>query len=186
VTLETDRLILRPVTLADRDSFETIFGDPEVMRFVATGVALTTLEVGELIGRIDRRFAADGFGQLAVERRSDGDVIGRAGFLPLDPRTWEAGARADIGDGAEIELGWTFAQRAWGRGYAFEAAAALRDWARDELGLESLVSIIQVGNHRSVRLASRLGGAFDREITTAFGKRAALYRYDLRLAQDGS
>jgi RimJ/RimL family protein N-acetyltransferase len=184
--LESERLVLRRVTPADAESFHAIFGDAEVMRFVGAGLPFSKRDVADLIERIDRRFEADGFGQLAVVRRNEGDVIGRVGLLPLEPETWRAGARAEIGEAAEIELGWTLARRAWGHGYAFEAASAVRELARDAHGLHDLVSIVQVGNVRSAALARRLGAACEREITTSFGKRAQLYRYDLTRSPPGS
>jgi RimJ/RimL family protein N-acetyltransferase len=52
------------------------------------------------------------------------------------------------------------------RGYATEAAFLVRDWAWRWLQLPRLVSIIQLGNDRSVRSAEKLGGHFEREITT--------------------
>ena len=59
-------------------------------------------------------------------------------------------------------------------GVAREAALLVRDWAWNQLGLPRLVSIIQLGNDRSVRLAERLSGQIEREITTSFGKRRTL------------
>jgi RimJ/RimL family protein N-acetyltransferase len=173
--LETERLRLRPVVADDVDAFERIFGDAEVMRFVAYGRPYAHEEIVALVERILQRFEADGFGQLAVELQSDGQVIGRAGLLPLDPATWQSGSRTEIGETAEIELGWTLAREAWGRGYATEAAAAARDWAFGELAMTRLVSIIQHGNDRSVRVAEKLGARRERKIVTSFGKAAWLY-----------
>jgi RimJ/RimL family protein N-acetyltransferase len=124
-----------------------------------------------------RRFEIDGFGQFALERRADGVVMGRAGLLPLDPETWESGFFRDLGARAEVEIGWTLARDYWGRGFAIEAATLVRDWAWTELRLQRLVSIIQNGNERSVRLAEKLGGRREREITTSYGKTAGLFAY---------
>src|SRR5205085_1428467 len=131
----------------------------------------------EILEGMIARFEADGYGQLVVEREEV--VVGRVGLLPHDPETWKHGSRAEIGKGAEIEIGWAFGRKAWGNGYGLEAAAAVRDWARDELGLKRLVSIIQQGNVRSVRIAKKLGEDFERDIVTSFGKRAHLYSMSL-------
>jgi RimJ/RimL family protein N-acetyltransferase len=111
------------VRIEDVDSLARAFTDPEVTRYVGAGQPLSLDEVSAMVERIERRFQDDGFGQLAVERREDGGVIGRVGLLPLDPHTWRFGSRKEIGPRAEI--GWTLARGAWGRGYAFEAAAAV-------------------------------------------------------------
>jgi ribosomal-protein-alanine N-acetyltransferase len=175
--IETDRLLLRRPRPDDLETLLRIFGDLEVMRFVRDGLPLTREQVADMLERIISRWEADGFGQLVVER--SGEVIGRVGLLPHDPETWQYGARADIGDRAEIEIGWALARAAWGHGYALEAAEAVRQWARTDLGLTRLVSIIQHGNVHSVRIARKLGEAFESDIVTSFGKRAHLYSMTL-------
>jgi RimJ/RimL family protein N-acetyltransferase len=80
----------------------------------------------------------------AVERRSDGALIGRVGFL--DPEGWPG-----------CELGWLLARDTWGQGYALESARAALDHGRRELGLGELISLIRPDNQRSIVLAERLG-----------------------------
>lgn len=177
--LETPRLRLRNVRTGDLEAFARAFSDPEVMRYVGEGRPLSLDEVAAMIRRIERHIADDGFGQLAVQRRDDDRVIGRVGLFPLDPETWRFGSRKQIGARAEIEVGWTLEREAWGRGYAFEAAAAVVEWSRRELGLPRLVSIIQLGNETSIRVAEKLGARRERDIVTSFGKPAHLYGLDL-------
>ena len=94
---------------------------------------------------------------FVVERRDDGRVLGRAGFLRWDPQTWEVG-------GSETELGWGLAREHWGRGYATEAALALRDWGIAERGLTRLISLIRPENKRSIRVAEKIGERFERDV----------------------
>lgn len=61
----------------------------------------------------------------------------------------------------EPELGWQLIESVEGRGFAFEAAAAMRDWAFRERKLPTLVSYIGQENTRSIRLAERLGASLD-------------------------
>jgi RimJ/RimL family protein N-acetyltransferase len=178
--IRTSRLVLRPPRPDDLDALSRVFGDPKVMRLVGAGRALGPSEVEAMVDRMVRFFAADGFGQLAVVRVADGRVIGRVGLLPLDPETWRPAPYAELGPSAAIELGWALVRDAWGLGYAFEAAAAVVDWARGPLGLLRLVSIVQHGNERSARLAERLGERFERDIVTSFGRPARLYGLELR------
>jgi RimJ/RimL family protein N-acetyltransferase len=84
-----------------------------------------------------------------------------------DPETWEIG-------GSETEIGWLLGQEHWGHGYATEAALALRDWALRELGLTRLISLIQHGNVRSVRVAEKLGERYERDVEVR-GKPSWLY-----------
>lgn len=57
----------------------------------------------------------------------------------------------------EPEIGWTLTPEAEGRGIGFEAAVAARDWVYANTGLRTLVSYIAPANHRSIRLAERMG-----------------------------
>ena len=104
---------------------------------------------------------------FSLERREDGRVLGRAGFLRWDPGTWQVG-------GDEVELGWLLAREHWGRGYATEAALTLRDWAFDEQGLTRLISLIQHENVRSIRVAERVGERYERDVEVR-GKPTRLY-----------
>jgi RimJ/RimL family protein N-acetyltransferase len=57
----------------------------------------------------------------------------------------------------EREIGWALVRAHWGRGYATEAARAVRDWARAERGYDRLISLIDPANVASQRVAERLG-----------------------------
>lgn len=95
-----------------------------------------------------------GHGAWTVEDRATGEALG---FVLLG---FEPGDR-------EPELGFFLREGAEGRGLAFEAAAAARDWARAQ-GLPSLVSYVDPANRRSVRLAERLGGRQDPSAEAAY------------------
>ncbi len=85
-----------------------------------------------------------------IELRSTGACIGQVGINggPLFP---------------EKELGWLLYEGFEGAGYATEAATALRDWARETLGLDRLVSYIDPDNIASARVAERIGARLDPE-----------------------
>jgi RimJ/RimL family protein N-acetyltransferase len=113
------------------------------------------------------RWESWGLSLFALERREDGRVLGRAGFLRWDPETRQVG-------GDEVELGRLLARGHWGRGYATEAGPALRDWALGERGLTRLVSPIDHANLRSVRVAERLGERYERDVDVR-GRSLRLY-----------
>jgi RimJ/RimL family protein N-acetyltransferase len=89
-----------------------------------------------------------GHGALMVDVRTSGECVGQVGINhgPLFP---------------EKELGWLVYEAAEGFGYATEAAAALRDWANQALGLTGLVSYIDLENRASIKVAERLGAILD-------------------------
>jgi RimJ/RimL family protein N-acetyltransferase len=173
--LETERLLLRLPEPGDVDDLLEAFGDPEVMRYIGRGETAERADAVEQIERMLEGWRLDGFGRFAVVRKQDGAVLGRVGLLAWDPRIWMSGTRAEIGDGAEIELGWTLSRHAWGLGYATEAALASRDWALREIRPQRLISLIHPDNERSKRVADKLGERFDTLVTTHRGIAAEVW-----------
>jgi RimJ/RimL family protein N-acetyltransferase len=145
------------------------------MRYIGRGETATPLDAIEQVERMTRAWECDGFGRFVVVRAVDSTVIGRVGLLAWDPATWSSGVRSEIGDRAEVELGWTLARHAWGQGYATEAASAARDWALREVRPRRLISLIHPENGRSKGVAAKLGERFEREIRTTRGVPAELW-----------
>lgn len=144
-TLETERLTLRPLTLADYPAFAAFLGSQRAALMGgpfdargAWGVFCHEVALWDLCGH----------GGLAVDLRSSGECVGvveiNAG--PLFP---------------EREIGWQVYQAHEGRGYATEAARALLHWAFGPRGLTTLVSYVDPANSRSAAVARRLGGVLD-------------------------
>jgi RimJ/RimL family protein N-acetyltransferase len=173
--LETERLLLRLPVPEDAEHLFEAFSDPEVMRFIGRGEIADRVQTAEQIDRMLRAWRVDGFGRFAVVRREDGVVLGRVGLLVWDSATWKSGLRSEIGDRAELELGWTLARHAWGHGYATEAAEAVRDWALREVRPPRLVSLIHPDNERSQRVAAKLGERYERTVMTHRGVAAELW-----------
>lgn len=165
--IETERLLLRKPRLEDAADLAVAYADPEVVRFMGDGSTATLAEVEEGIAQWLERWESWGMSLFSLERREDGRVLGRVGFLRWDPETWEIG-------GDETELGWLLAREHWGCGYATEAALALRDWAFDDRGLIRLISLIHPTNVRSIGVAERIGERHERDIEID-GKPGRLY-----------
>jgi RimJ/RimL family protein N-acetyltransferase len=163
----TNRLLLRKPLREDAPGLLEAFADPEAMRFIGDGSTADLVGAEEAVDRWLERWDAWGIGMFVIERREDARVLGRAGFLRWDPENWEIG-------GPETELGWGLAREHWGSGYATEAALALRDWAFDERGLTRLISLIQHGNVRSIRVAEKLGERYEGDVEVR-GKPTRLY-----------
>lgn len=139
--IETERLILRPLTLGDVDRLVALHADPRVHEFVP---AYTYEQARERLAGIERQWAERGHGLCAVELKGTGEFVGRCGL-----NYWE--------EFDEVEAGWTFAVSAWGHGYATEAARAVLDWGFRWLDDEYFTAMIVDANAPSLRVASRLG-----------------------------
>ena len=127
------------------------------MRFIGTGGPRTREQARGSLEWMVETFERQGFGQLAVERKEDGALVGRSGLNVWDPSDWSI-TRLDEAEGpTEIEIAYLFGRGYWGRGYATEASVAVRDWALGELGLQRLIALIYPDNARSIRVAQKLG-----------------------------
>ena len=175
--IETERLLLRLPAPTDATALLRQIEDPEVMRYIGSGETGTLADAVAQVDRMLRGWRDDGFGRFVVVRRADNTVIGRVGLLAWDPVVWRNGTRRELGEHAEIELGWTLERSAWGHGFATEAALAVRDWALREVCPRRLISLIDAENARSIRVAERLGAEPECEVVTARGVTVTLWRY---------
>ena len=170
--LETDRLLLRAPVPEDANALAPMYADPEVMRYVGDGRTLTLAETERSVRRMIDRWDADGFGLFTTVRQEDGAIIGRVGLLVWNTDTWEPTTRAEAANvPSEVEVGYTLGKPYWGRGYATEAAGAVRDYALNELGAERLIALIIHGNTASENVARKLGLEYERDIM--LGRRGA-------------
>ena len=122
-----------------------------------------------------RGWKTDGLGPFILETTAtDRRVVGQAGLMIFDTRGWTPSTCAKAGSHARPELGWALMRTHWGHGYATEAAAAIRDWAREYRHIDRLVSLIAPDNVRSQRVAKRLGAIPTESVTPADSKRQAI------------
>jgi RimJ/RimL family protein N-acetyltransferase len=164
VTLETERLRLRAFRNSDLDPYAALCADPEVMRYLGTGVTLSRPDAWRSMAGILGHWRLLGYGMFALEEKATGAFVGRAGFL--DPPGWP-----------DFEIGWVLAREHWGKGYAVEAARAARDYAFGPLGRDHFVSLIRPANQRSIRVAEKLGERLAGE-TELLGSPCLIYRLD--------
>jgi RimJ/RimL family protein N-acetyltransferase len=151
--IRTERLLLRPIAREDLDAFAEMFEDPEVVRFIGGGSVATRAESAEWIEVSLVRNAFEGWDMRSVLLADGGDVIGRCGL-----------AVRGIEGRTEHEVTYLFGSAHWGKGYATEAATAMRDRALGELGLSRLIALIDRGNAASKGVARKLGMAYERDV----------------------
>ncbi len=155
--IETERLLLRKPLLEDARSALDLITDPVAMEHIGGVHPQAASDPEFVVRRWLERWDDNGCGPFSVIRREDGRWLGRVGVLVWDVRAWTHTTFASAGEFAQPELGWALASEHWGRGYATEAALAVREWAYAERAFERLVSLIAPVNVRSQRLAERLG-----------------------------
>lgn len=151
VILQTTRLILREICHGDLDFIAEMLGDQKVMRHYPK----TEDRAGALahIQRQIERYASWGYGPWLVLNQETNQPLGRVGLL-----------RQVVEGAEEIEVGYMIHRPYWRQGFAFEAAAACRDYAFSTLGRERVISLIRPENTPSQAVARKMGMRPEREI----------------------
>lgn len=145
--LETARLALRPFREQDADALFALQSDPRVTKWA--GGAKNRTESSRSLRRIINRTDAAGFGPLALQLRSSGNVVGWCG-IQLMPDT----------DVYEVIYALEVAQ--WGKGLALEASKRVIDEAfvLDKPRIDEIYAQVFPQNARSIAVLTRLGMKF--------------------------
>jgi len=162
----TARLTLREMTEADLDDMAALLGDEEVMRYYPR--PKTRSEAHDWITRNRHRYRDHGFGLWIMNRQDNGEFVGDCGL------TYQHVDGVD-----ELEVGYHVRTGMQGNGYATEAAAASRDFARDVLGASRLIAIINPQNLASQRVAAKIGLKIEKRAVAPSGAEAVIYARNL-------
>jgi RimJ/RimL family protein N-acetyltransferase len=159
-TIQTARLILRPPTEGDFEDWANLDADPEAVSFI--GGVQDRVNAWQGLATTVGMWTLRGCGLFSVIERDTGAWIGRVG-------PW-------IPEGAiGTEVGWAFAPRVWGKGYATEAAGAAVAWAFENLAWTEVIHCIHRDNKASIAVAHRVGSSWMRSDREADGKPVEVY-----------
>jgi [ribosomal protein S5]-alanine N-acetyltransferase len=161
---ETDRLIIRRYTPADKDNFYRLNGDPEIMRYIRAAK-----DPQECIVILKRNISfyeqRPMMGRWAMIEKESGNFIGSFAIIPVET--------VDHSRHAEIQIGYALLKEYWGKGFATESALAGRQYAFDEMKLTRIVAITEVENIASQKVLLRSG--FIQEPNIMEGNKALCY-----------
>ncbi|HPG92119.1 MAG TPA: GNAT family protein [Clostridia bacterium] len=135
--IKTERLLIRKFEESDASDLLEYLIKPRVDCFVPEKI--TTME--EAIAEAKKRSESETF--YAVELSCEHKLIGN---LYLQK-----------GEYGTFDIGWNFNEKYEGKGYAFESAKALMDYAFDTLNARRIVAYTADNNVRSNKLLERLG-----------------------------
>jgi [ribosomal protein S5]-alanine N-acetyltransferase len=140
---------LRALTEADAPFMLGLLNEPSFIRNIGDRGVRTVEDARTYITRGPMAsYARFGFGLYLVELEPALTPIGICGILKRDELP-------------EPDIGFAFLPAYWSQGYGLEAAAAVRDYARDALDLPRLLAIVSPSNVTSIRLLERLGFSFE-------------------------
>jgi RimJ/RimL family protein N-acetyltransferase len=155
--LETERLILRWLSVADAEFILRLLNEPSFLHYIGDKGVKTIADARKyILGGPVVSYEQLGFGLYLTELKEDGVPIGICGLLK----------RESLDD---VDIGFAFLPEFWRHGYAFESAAAVMAYGRDVVGLPRIVAITSPDNGDSIKVLRKLGLRFERMIKLSEG-----------------
>jgi len=150
IELNTERLLVRGFDTNDAEFILELLNQPSFIQFIGDKGVRSVDDARNYIttGPIES-YQRHGFGLYLVELKDRKVPIGMCGVLK----------RESLPD---PDLGFAFLPEYWGKGYAFEAASAALDQARDFFKLARILAITNPDNDASIKLLATLGFQFER------------------------
>lgn len=146
--LETERLLLRKITMDDAAFMLDLLNQPSFIHFIGDRGVRTLDDAREFIqNRYIAAYEQLGFG-VYLTTLKDGTPIGICGLIKRDALK-------------DVDIGYAFLPQYWMRGYAFESASAVMAYAKNNLGLKRVVGVVAPDNSGSIRVLEKIGLSFE-------------------------
>lgn len=153
--LKTDRLILRPMTEQDAEFVLELLNDPSFINNIGDRkIRSVDGAKAYIMNGAVASYAKNGFGLLMVTLKATGESMGICGLIK----------RETLGD---VDIGYAFLPKYWSKGYAVESALAVKQFARDVVGLKRMVAITDPQNLASIRVLEKIGMTFEKMVRLA-------------------
>lgn len=147
--LETDRLLLRDITLDDARSMFRLHSHPAVQEFTGEPVIASMAEMEKAIATRIADYKKYGYGRWATFLKADNQFVGWAGLAYLP-------------EFDQIDLGYRFMPKFWGKGIATEASSAILNYGFETLGLRRIIAIAMKQNTASIKVMQKVGMEFEK------------------------
>jgi ribosomal-protein-alanine N-acetyltransferase len=136
-TIETSRLLLRPLKLTDLEDLAQIYSDPEVMRYRLFPKPASLLETQAFLESYIEHWQRYGFGRWAIIYK---ELLN------------------------ELEVNYLLASQYWGQGLATESAIAVVNYGFQVQQFERLVALAKPDNLASLRVMEKIGMSYHNKI----------------------
>ncbi len=152
IKLETERLFLRELSDEDAEFMLELLNEPAFIRNIGDrGVRTIADATGYIHERIVSGYNRDGFGMWLVQLKTSGEKLGTCGLIKRDALE-------------DVELGFSFLERNWSRGFGLESATAAMRYGWKAVKLERLTAIVALHNAPSTRLLEKLGFRYEKMV----------------------
>ncbi len=144
--LVTERLYTRFLVSDDSKEWAGFFEDEEAMQYFPNFVSSNKEKVNPWIEKQLIRYKEKRYGLQALINKNTREFIGQCGLL-----------LQEIEGKKELEVAYHIFKKYWGQGYAPEAAKAFLNYGFENKLASSIISIIDIRNINSQRVAEKNG-----------------------------
>lgn len=148
-TLETGRIILRPMRMDDADDIFAYASDPEVAKHVVWDTHASIEDSKSFLGSVLEQYNNGMVSSWGIEERASGKLIGTCGFV-----YWNI-------THARAEIGYALGRAYWGRGYMTEAAGQITAFGFESMKLNRLEARCEVANVGSAKVMQKIGMSYE-------------------------
>jgi RimJ/RimL family protein N-acetyltransferase len=150
--LETDRLRLRRLSVDDAEFTLRLLNEPSFIQNIGDrGVRSIEDARAYILKGPVASYEKFGFGLWLIEEKGTGAPVGICGLLKRDVLE-------------DVDIGYALLPEFWSRGYALESASAVMSYARERLGSNRVLAVVNADNQSSIRLLEKMGFHYDRMI----------------------
>jgi RimJ/RimL family protein N-acetyltransferase len=147
--LETERLLLRQFSAEDAEFILEQVNEPSFIQNIGDRGVRTLDDARAYISNGPvASYAKNGFGLCLVTLKETGESIGMCGLIKRDTLN-------------DVDIGYAFLPKFWGKGYAIEAARFVKAYAKDVIRLKRIVAITDPANEASIRVLEKIGLRFE-------------------------
>jgi ribosomal-protein-alanine N-acetyltransferase len=155
--LETQRLALRHLTADDAEFLIKLLNDPAFIQNIGDRGVRTIADAHAYIQNGPAAsYTKNGFGLDLVILKNTGESIGICGLIKREVLE-------------DVDIGYAFLPSYRSKGYAVEAALAVKKYAKEAIGLKRLVAIVDPANAGSIRVLEKIGFKFEKMIKLSEG-----------------
>lgn len=147
--IETERLLLRKITLDDKEKLFRLHSNPDVQKYTGEPVVESIGEIEKVIETRINDYEKYGYGRWATFLKNEMQFVGWAGLAYLP-------------EFDKIDLGYRFLPEFWGAGIATEASRAILTYGFDKFKLRKIIAIAMKENKASIKVMEKIGMKFDK------------------------
>ncbi len=147
--LETERLILRPLRMADAKDLFAYAQDPQVSRHVLWHAHTSISHSRQFIREVRRQYRSGFPSSFAIEWKAEKKMIGTIGYMWINP------------DFHSCEIGYSLSRAYWNRGIMTEALKEVIRYTFETMRINRIEAMYEVDNPASGRVMEKAGMRYE-------------------------